>query len=196
MNNYDLAGMKAKQDAYDARAAALRELVDAFVLGFIAELNGFAAIAQTNGLRGITKATVRTAANKTRSCHVRLFDMPIVILVPPDAALESAEGRISCHMPVYGDVPDPEAEIPWIDLVALGDSDPIVEVRRVADAREDGRNLRFRSPLSEQGGREMAHWLILQLSPMDFVWHDVVKKSALLEKQSSGKRSSIGFVTS
>lgn len=195
MNNYDLAGMKAKQDTFDARAAALLGLVDAFVVGFTAELDVFVDAAQSTGLRGIRKVTMRTAANKTRACHVRLFDMPLVVLFPPDTALESAEGRISCHMPVYGDVPDAEAEVPWVDLVALGDSDPIVEVRRVAYARSDGHNTWFRSALSEQGGREMAHWLILQLSPMDFVWHDVVKKSALLEKQSSGKRSSIGFVS-
>lgn len=62
MNNYDLAGMKAKQDTFDARAAALLGLVDAFVVGFTAELDVFVDAAQSTGLRGIRKVTMRPAA--------------------------------------------------------------------------------------------------------------------------------------
>lgn len=189
--NYDIVALKSQQDYHDARVTELRAKVDAFVDAFVDELNAFVDAAIAGDLRGMSKPSKRSTPNGATAYRFALFNIPVIAIVTPSAALEATD-ILSFRMYIYGDVPEPANEFPWVDAILAGGSKPRIELLAYDNELQPVR-INFHPEFSEQGAHEFAHWLIHRVSGFRPVWLKVLKKSDLLEQPAVGMTRPIGF---
>lgn len=190
---YNVQTLKAQQASDDERISFLRALTEQFAQGFFAEIDVFVEAATSAGLHGMSRRITTHTPNTMTAHHVRLFDMPFVIVLTPTAALTLSGGVLAYHLLVYHDDISTSSEMPLFDMTLTDGIMPRAAVRQmVSMATPLLTRFLFHTGLHEIGGHEMAAWLIQDMSQLHAVWPEALLKTPLLEMPCGAVSRSVG----
>lgn len=188
---YDIAALKAAQDAREAEHAPLREAFNQVVLEFREGLDRYIKSAIAIGMRGVAPIKNQTSHNQHTIFEVTINTIPLVIVVSPDVMPFEFGDAPAARLFVYWKNLDNR---PFLDAIVVGSDERFQWQLRVWNRTEDAPSkarVFAIGPATRAGGSEMAAKFINYINSFQWFWNERPELPTLLEPGIA--TGSIGF---